>query len=109
MPSQVTRIVFTGDTELRGDTNQLLISYIKPHGPVTSSTVARCLKEVIENAGIDTSIFKAHSVRAASTSAAADLGNSTNEILEAADWSKNSNFQRFYYKPICNSIIRASN
>ena len=90
---------------LRGDTTQLLISYIKPHGPVTSSTVARWLKQVIGDAGIDTSIFKAHSVRAASTSAAANLGISTNEILEAADWSNNSTFQRFYYKPIRNSTF----
>ena len=90
---------------LQGDASQLFISFIKPHRPVSSSTIARWLKEVIQAAGIDTAIFKAHSVRAASTSAAASLGISTNEILEAADWSTNSTFQRFYYKPTHSSAF----
>ena len=50
-------------------------------------------------AGIDTSSFKAHSVRSASVSAAASAGVSTNQIMEAADWSSESVFRRFYYKP----------
>ena len=92
--------LYIGATQpLRGNSSQLFISFIKPHRPVTSSTIVRWLKEVIHEAGIDTSIFKAHSVRAASTSAAANSGISTNEILEAADWSSSSTFQRFYYKP----------
>ena len=90
---------------LRGDSSQLFISFIKPHRPVTSPTVARWLKEVIQEAGIDTSIFKAHSTRAASASAAANSGISTNEILEAADWSTSSTFQRFYYKPTHSSAF----
>ena len=44
-------------------------------------------------------MFSAHSVRGASSSAAANLGNTTNNILKAADWSSESVFQRFYYKP----------
>ena len=90
---------------LRGDASQLFISFIKLHHPVTSSTVARWLKEVIHNAGIDASIFKAHSVRAASVTAAANQGISTNEILEAADWSTESTFQHFYYKPAHNTTF----
>ena len=56
--------------DLRGD-KQFFNSFMKPHNPVTSSTIARWLKQVMESAGIDTIIFKAHSVRSASTSAAA--------------------------------------
>ena len=66
---------------LRGDSSQLFISFIKPHRPVTSSTIARWLKETIGAAGIDTTIFKAHSVRGASTSAASNSGITTEEIL----------------------------
>ena len=40
----------------------------------------------------------------ASASAAASAGITTNQILEAADWSSESVFQRFYYKP-CNSNL----
>ena len=46
--------------ELRGNNDQLFISFIKPHHPVTSSTITRWLKLVMESAGIDTSVFKAH-------------------------------------------------
>ena len=81
--------------------SQLFISLIKPYNPVSSSTISRWLKSVLTKAGIDTSIFKAHSVRGASTSAAASAGVTTNDILNAVDWSSDSEsvFQRFYYKP----------
>ena len=54
---------------------------------------------MLESAGIDTSVFSAHSVHGASSTAAANLGITTNEILKAADWSSKSVFHRFYYKP----------
>jgi hypothetical protein len=47
--------------------------------------------------GIDTEIFKAHSVRSASTTAAAMAGITTNDILKAADWSSVMVFQQFYH------------
>ena len=50
-------------------------------------------------AGNDTCTFKAHSVRNASVSAAASAGVTTNQIMEAAEWSSESVFQRFYYRP----------
>ena len=50
-------------------------------------------------AGIDTSVFSAHSLRGASSSAAANLGIKTNDVLKAADWNSESVFQRGYYKP----------
>ena len=55
--------------------------------------------EVMEMAGIDTSVFKAHSVRGASTSAALDRGVPMQDILATADWSRESTFRRFYYRP----------
>ena len=83
----------------RGSETKLFLALIKPYKAVTSSTIARWLKSLLEAAGIDTSIFNAHSVRGASSSAAANLGIITNDILKAADWSSESVFQRFYYKP----------
>ena len=84
---------------IRGDETKLLISFIKPHKAVTSSSVARWLKSVLGAAGIDTAIFSAHSTRGASSSAAANVGITTNDILKAANWSSESVFQKFYYKP----------
>jgi spore coat polysaccharide biosynthesis protein SpsF (cytidylyltransferase family) len=54
-------------------------------------------------AGIDTEIFKAHSLRGASTTAAANALVPLREILNMADWSNASIFRQFYYKPVFSS------
>jgi len=59
----------------------------------------------VDKAGIDTSIFKAHSTRGAATSAAAAPGITTADILKAADWSSESVFTKFYYKPLSSSVF----
>lgn len=63
-----------------------------------SCTIARWLinKCFREEAGIDISIFKAHSVIGALCSTAAGAGVTTKDILDAADWSSEGTFQRFY-------------
>ena len=48
----------------------LLISFRKPHKPVTPASIGRWIKELLGKAGINTEIFKGHSSRAASSSAA---------------------------------------
>ena len=77
----------------------LFLTTIKPHNPASSSTIARWLKSILGKAGIDTTVFKAHSVRGAATTAASNAGVTIGDILNAADWSNPSVFQRFYYKP----------
>ena len=77
----------------------LFLTTIRPHNVASSSTIARWLRSILEKAGIDTSIFKAHSVRGAAVTAASNAGVKTCDILNAADWSSPSVFQRFYYKP----------
>ena len=73
----------------------LVVSYTKPYSPVLSSTIARWLKETLGAAGVDTSIFKAHSVREASPSAASKQGVTTDDTLNTVDWSSESSFQCF--------------
>jgi len=77
----------------------LLISFRKPHKPVTPASIGRWIKELLGKAGINTEIFKGHSSRAASSSAAKVQGVSVAEILATAGWSRKSTFERFYYKP----------
>lgn len=48
--------------------SKLFISYIKPHKPISTDTLSQCVKLALASAGIDTSVFKAHSVRGAATS-----------------------------------------
>jgi len=55
---------------------------------------------MLAEAGIDTDTFKAHSVRGASSSAALRKGVHISDILQTADWSKDSTFKRFYYRPV---------
>lgn len=51
-------------------------------------------------AGIDTSVYKAHSTRAAVTSTAKGKQVPMDTILSTAGWSSESTFARFYDKPI---------
>ena len=85
-----------------GFKNPLFLSYIKPHGPVTSTTLARWVKSTLAQAGIDTTKFKGHSSRSAS-SAANEAGVALPDLMEAADWSTVSTFTKFYHKPVCKS------
>ena len=44
-------------------------------------------------------VFSAHSVCGASSSKAANMGITTNDILKSANWSTESVFQKFYSVP----------
>ena len=54
---------------------------------MASCTIAIWLKETLRLAGINVSILPGHSVRGASMSAAAAVGVTMNDIMQAADWS----------------------
>jgi len=64
---------------------KLLLSYVKPHNPISSSSVSRWTVTMLELAGVDTDTFKSHSVRSTSATAAASAGITTNQIMEATD------------------------
>ena len=66
---------------------------------MSSSTIARWIKQILSLSSIDIDIFKAHSARGASATAAADRGVSISEILQLGDWSQKNTFQKFYYRP----------
>ena len=85
---------------LRGEEKKLFVSYKKPHGKVTVQTISRWIKCTLRDAGIDTNRFKAHSTRAASTSAAKSLKVPIEQILSVAGWANERTFREFYNKPI---------
>ena len=78
---------------------KLFVSYIKPYGAVTASTIGRWIKTLLEQAGVDTKQFSAHSTRSASTSKAA-ASIPMDIILATAGWKEESTFRRFYNKPV---------
>ncbi len=83
----------------RGAHTALLLSYRAPFRPITAQTVSRWLVTCHSSAGIDTSIFKAHSARAASSSKAVATGYPISKVLAAGNWSNKSNtFVRFYHR-----------
>ena len=75
----------------------LFISYVKPRKPVTSAIIAQWVKTVLSLAWID-GVFTAHSTRGTSTSASARPRVALSDIMEAADWSRESTFKKFYHR-----------
>ena len=83
---------------IRGEAKSLFIGVQPPHKPVASSTLARWLRSTLESAGVDTSLFAAHSTRGAAATKAAMNGLPTHVILKSADWSSANTFRKFYYR-----------
>ena len=85
-------------TSLRklSDSTQLFISLNKPHKGVTSSSLARWIKDILQDCGVNTSVFKAHSTRSAATYKAFLHAASITEILKLANWSNEKAFIKYY-------------
>ncbi|XP_040264037.1 uncharacterized protein LOC120979380 [Bufo bufo] len=87
---------------------QLFLSTIRPFAPVTTPTLARWMKWIMELSGVDVSLFSAHSARGASATSLAVSGARLEDILKLADWSSVSTFREFYFRPsphVFSSII----
>lgn len=93
-------VYFTDINRTEANQQHLLISLIQPFGSVSGNTVARWKKEYLSDAGIDTSIFSAHSTRGAAASEAARSGISIDAILRAGDWSNETTFAKYYNREI---------
>ena len=85
---------------LRGNSSKLLISYIKPHQPVGSSTIGKWVKDILKDPGIDVATFSGNSARPAATSYGKASGMTLQEILKAGGWSNAQTFAKHYNKPI---------
>lgn len=80
-----TLLAYLCATEARRLSDFVFVSYIT-YKNVSSCTIARWLKLVLELSGINTGIFKAHSYMSAATTAAFTNGCSLKTILDTADW-----------------------
>ena len=76
--------------------HKLFLSWRHPHKPVTTDTLARWIREVMQAAGINIKAFGAHSVRGASASFALDQHASIDSVLQAGDWSCLQTFNKHY-------------
>lgn len=85
------------------------ISFKKPHGRITRDTLARWLRTLMGQAGINTEHFKPHSVRSAAVSKASTKHLPVAEIMAQAGWRRKSTFQKFYHKPVIQDTISFAN
>lgn len=84
---------------LRKGHSQLLISYIAPHEPVSRDTISRWVRAIFDEAGL-AAVFKPHSTRAASTSAAKRADVHLEDILSKAGWASDCTFRKHYDRPV---------
>jgi len=97
-PVKTLKAYLVKTKNLRKD-KQLFVSFVN-YKPVTTSTIARWLKNVLSLAGISVEIYKAHSYSSASSSAAVRAGCKLKDIMKTADWSSVKNFKKFYLRDV---------
>lgn len=102
---RLTEIYMSRTQKLRPSScDFLFISLSKPYKAVTTQTISRWIRQGLEDCGINTTLFSAHSTRHASTSRAAAKGVSLDLIKRAAGWTGESRvFANFYNRPIINN------
>ena len=86
------------DTLRNANAHSIFVALTKPHKSVCAQTLACWIKDLMGRAGIDTSVFKQHSMRSASASwhgTAKAL--SAKQICKTAQWSGlTTTYEKFY-------------
>ena len=77
----------------------LFLTTMKPYNPAARDTIRNWIKWIMSKSGINVKEYKAHSVRAASTSKASQ-SLSIQSIMKAAGWARSSTFANHYRRPI---------
>ena len=81
-------------------TDQFFIISMKPFTAATANTLARWIKELMEVAGINISIYTTHSTHKAATSQASESLVPLGTILRAAGWASHHTFAPYYKLPV---------
>lgn len=93
--------VYLRRTDCLQNTTNLFISWKKPYNAISTQSLSRWIKRVLEESGIDSSTFTAYSTRHAATSTAKHKGISIDLIKKTAGWTQSSQtFARFYDRKI---------
>lgn len=101
-PKRAIQAYIKRTDEFRNGENRLFLSFNKPHKAVSCQTISSWIVSVIKQAYDEHSEIKvkAHSTRAIGPSWALAKGASLSSILEAADWSRDATFKKFYYRQL---------
>ena len=98
-PVRTLREYIRRTKDIRGDTDQLFISFKGGHR-VVRSTISRWVRMTLRSAGVDIDVYKPHSTRGAATSKAVHLQVPLETILKRAKWTNCQTFARFYKRQI---------
>ena len=80
--------------------DRLFLSLDSRHCNVKVGTISRWLQQAMQLAGVDTSTFKAHSIRGASVSTLKQRGCTIQRIMKMGRWKSNSVLSRFYLRTL---------
>ena len=98
-PVEAVRTWIEKSTHLPSQPNRsLFISLKPPFKNLSAQRIAKVVKETMQQAGIDTELWKAHSLRGSSASKAAAQGAKVDELFKLARWSSYQTFQKFYFR-----------
>ena len=77
-------------------TNHLLLSFLQPHKPISTTTLSMWCVNVMKESGINVNLFASHSTRSPPTSKCNTSGLSFKEIAKSAGWLNEKTFSQFY-------------
>ena len=90
-------------TEKLRNSRKIFISTTTPHEAASLSTMTRWIKNILNLAGIDTTVFSTGSTRAAAANAADRAGVPLQTIMAKAAWQTPTTFNKWYKKPLTQS------
>lgn len=92
--------VKASDVFRKNDQSLLFLATRSPFRSVGASTIGRWIKTLLAEAGVDTSVYSAHSTRGASAFRAASAGVSVENIHRSGGWASESVFVRHYRREV---------
>jgi integrase len=80
------------------EVNPVLIRDLKGRKPIQKVTISNLVLGVLKKSGIDTSVYKSHSLRMSAASAMIDNGLSVEHVMKIGEWSSTGVFLKFYHR-----------
>ena len=80
------------------ESSELFVSYVKPHKPVASKSLARWMTAILSLGGVDPAIYQQHSSRSAAAAHHQQAGLTYKQLCNLADWSQCSRTYRNFYE-----------
>lgn len=110
-PVRALRAYLNQTATLRGSDvhrESLWLSERRPHLPLSSKSISARVLSVMQAAGIDTSLYKAHAVRVAAVAKAMESGVPLDDVLVHGRWRSENVFRVFYERSKRGSHVSAS-